>query len=140
VAGGPYRQRPEYCIGVKLAKEVKADFDYKIDIEDFRTPKVADVDAAMLKVVPHILNGERVYIGCMGGRGRTGLFMACLAKAFGVEYATLYVREHYYRHAVETDAQHQFVENYEVPAEVRRMIFWARVKALFRRSGCLTGI
>jgi hypothetical protein len=140
VAGGPYRHRPDYYVGLKLAKEIKAAFDYKIDIEDFRTPKVFEVDAAMISVVPHILKSERVYVGCMGGRGRTGLFLACLAKAFGVENPVLYVREHYYPHAVETDQQWSFVADYEVPEQVLRSIWWAKVKAFFRRSGSLTPI
>ncbi|WP_125611251.1 protein-tyrosine phosphatase family protein [Specibacter cremeus] len=57
---------------------------------------------------------ERVEVACMGGHGRTGTALACLAVLDGVpaEQAVGYVREHYNRRAVETPWQRQFVEGF----------------------------
>jgi protein-tyrosine phosphatase len=57
---------------------------------------------------------ERVEVGCMGGRGRTGTALACLAVLDGVpaELAVEYVRRHYHRDAVETQEQRQFVAEF----------------------------
>jgi protein-tyrosine phosphatase len=54
---------------------------------------------------------ERVEVGCMGGRGRTGTALACLAVLDGVpaEQAVEYVRQNYHPDAVETAEQSQFV-------------------------------
>jgi len=54
---------------------------------------------------------ERVEVGCMGGRGRTGTALACIAVLDGVpaNQAVDYVRRHYLPDAVETDEQRQFV-------------------------------
>ena len=43
----------------------------------------------------------------MGGWGRTGLFLALLAKVCGVENPVTYVRENYSPRAVETTDQHR---------------------------------
>jgi protein-tyrosine phosphatase len=57
---------------------------------------------------------ERVEVGCMGGRGRTGTALACLAVLDGVpaDEAVEYVRRHYHPDAVETDEQRQFVAEF----------------------------
>jgi protein-tyrosine phosphatase len=56
-------------------------------------------------------NRERVEVGCMGGRGRTGTALACMAVLDGVpaDQAVEYVRRHYHSDAVETAEQCQFV-------------------------------
>lgn len=138
VMGGPYRCCPDNVVGVKLAVEVAHPYVYKIDIRDFSVPKAAQVDSVLADVVGHVVRGERVYVGCMGGKGRTGLFLALLAKAFGVDDPVLYVRRHYYRHAVETTEQKQFVSGYVIPRRVARMIWWAQFKSRLRRRGNLT--
>jgi protein-tyrosine phosphatase len=57
---------------------------------------------------------ERVEVGCMGGRGRTGTGLACLAIFDGVpaDQAVEYVRQHYHPDAVETAAQRQFIAEF----------------------------
>ena len=54
---------------------------------------------------------DRVEIACLGGRGRTGTALACLAVLDGVPSpdAVAYVREHYSPRAVETPWQRRFV-------------------------------
>ena len=55
--------------------------------------------------------GERVEIGCLGGRGRTGTVLACMAVLAGVPAteAVAWVRAHYRPEAVENDAQAAWV-------------------------------
>jgi protein-tyrosine phosphatase len=57
---------------------------------------------------------ERVEVGCMGGRGRTGTALACIAVLDGVpaDQAVEYVRRHYHPDAVETVEQHRFVADF----------------------------
>ena len=67
-------------------------------------------------VAEQLLEGETVYVGCIGGHGRTGLFLAALVKTMtGNEDAITFVREHYCGKAVESAAQVSFlVEHYGV--------------------------
>jgi len=50
----------------------------------------------------------------MGGRGRTGTALACVAVLDGVpaDQAVDYVRRHYHPDAVETEEQRQFVAEF----------------------------
>lgn len=60
---------------------------------------------------------ENVEVACLGGNGRTGTALACIAILDGVrnEEAVRYVREHYRPHAVETGAQAGFVSRFVIP-------------------------
>jgi hypothetical protein len=57
---------------------------------------------------------ERVEVACIGGQGRTGTALACIAVLDGVPpgEAVAYVREHYLPKAVETPWQRKFVERF----------------------------
>jgi protein-tyrosine phosphatase len=57
---------------------------------------------------------ERVEIACLGGRGRTGTALACLAVLDGLPpvEAVAFVRVHYHRHAVETPWQRRYVAGF----------------------------
>ncbi|MFE9243378.1 protein-tyrosine phosphatase family protein [Nocardiopsis sp. NPDC006938] len=54
---------------------------------------------------------ERVEVACLGGRGRTGTALSCMAVLDGVPAsgAVAYVRAHYSPHAVETPEQEAYV-------------------------------
>jgi hypothetical protein len=130
-------------VGVKMAQEIKfrprvPGIDYPVEIsiptEDYKTPDPKQLKAGLKQAVKQILNGRPVYVGCMGGRGRTGLFMAVLAKAFGVANPVEYVRANYYHHAVETKPQYQFVTDFKIPYTVRAAIAVARFTAMFKRN------
>jgi len=56
-------------------------------------------------------NGERVEIGCVGGLGRTGTVLACMAILAGVpaNQAVEWVRATYDSRAVETIEQEEWV-------------------------------
>jgi Protein-tyrosine phosphatase len=57
---------------------------------------------------------ERVEVACMGGLGRTGTTLACIAVLDGVPAleAVDYVRAHYNTRAVETRGQRRFVAGF----------------------------
>jgi protein-tyrosine phosphatase len=131
VWGGPYLERPQGMVSVKLAREINAPADLELPIKDFSTPEQAATDAVMRVAVAFILRGEPLYAGCMGGRGRTGLFLSLLAKAFGVRSPVQYVRANYYEHAVETVQQMEFVRDYQIPLDVQKAVRRAKWRSLF---------
>ena len=58
-----------------------------------------------------LLDGAKVHAGCVGGHGRTGLFLAALLKVMtGERDATTRLRETYCQRAVESAAQVAFLE------------------------------
>jgi hypothetical protein len=132
ICGGPFRSRPKDMPAIKLAVEIDASADLKLDIEDYNVPEQQALDEVLRKAVTMILHGEPMYAGCMGGKGRTGLFLAILAKAFGVRDPVAYVRRHYYSHAVETNGQNEFVRDYQIPVDVQKMVRRAKWESLFR--------
>ena len=69
----------------------------------------------MLALLARARAGDAVEIGCLGGHGRTGTALACLAVLTGTapDEAVAWVRRRYCDHAVETDAQRAFVERFE---------------------------
>lgn len=132
VTGGPYKEADLMrFVGVKMAKEINLAADVNVPTVDFSVPKVADLTKGIREAVGYIVNGYPVYVGCMGGKGRTGLFMAILAKAWGIDLPVKYVRANYYSHAVETEGQYEFVKNYKVPRDVVQMVRRAKIMSPF---------
>lgn len=83
-----------------------------VDWEDFGLP--GDFDRAAEQIRQAFLRakrGDRVEIGCIGGLGRTGTALACMAILAGVpaDHAVPWVRFNYNAHAVENHAQAQWV-------------------------------
>ncbi|MDQ3106193.1 MAG: hypothetical protein M3Q68_00115 [Actinomycetota bacterium] len=82
------------------------------DWPDFGVPE--DLNA-LRRVLTDFLDGARngasVEVGCLGGHGRTGTALACLAVLTGTPAndAVNWVRTNYCYKAVETDAQEQLV-------------------------------
>lgn len=112
VHAGPYRDRPTTHLGVKMAEEIKSPCDISIPTEDFSVPTQQMMEEGIRQVLKPLALGEPIYVGCMGGIGRTGLFLACLAKTLGAHRPVHYVRSHYEPHAVETRQQRDFVEEF----------------------------
>ncbi len=81
---------------------------------DFGLPTDRDQVLPMLTEVWRRAATERIEVACLGGRGRTGTALACLAILDGVpaRQAVSYVREHYNRGAVETLGQRRFVAKF----------------------------
>lgn len=115
VAGGPYRDMPEGYHGVKMAAEIDKPSAISIPTRDFSVPNPDDLRQGLHAALVLIGDGEPLYVGCMGGMGRTGLFLAVLARAWGIQDPVAYVRKHYYPHAVETAAQYAYVKSFHIP-------------------------
>ena len=80
-------------------------------------PEDADeLREVLWRAVDRARRGERVEIGCLGGHGRTGTALACLAAMTGRlrSGAVDWVRTHYCPQAVETAEQVAFVERFSV--------------------------
>jgi len=83
-----------------------------IEWEDYGLPADSDATAeAIRKVFHRAKRGERVEVGCIGGLGRTGTVLACMAILGGVApgHAVQWVREHYDPAAFETPEQEDWV-------------------------------
>lgn len=109
------RTRPD--LGLYLLGEEPKDLPWPalwIRCADFRTP--SDPTAARMTFFEAWRRsaGERLEVACVGGRGRTGTALACLAVIDGVptSEAVAYVRRHYHRRAVETPWQKRYVARF----------------------------
>ena len=83
-----------------------------IDWEDFGLPADAEATAdAICRTFRRATRGERIEVGCIGGLGRTGTVLACMAILAGIapEQAVDWVREHYDPAAVDTPDQEAWV-------------------------------
>jgi len=83
-----------------------------IDWPDFGLP--ADWEAAASQIIAgfeRAKSGERVEVGCIGGLGRTGTVLACMAVLACVpaDEAVEWVRAHYATRAVETLEQAEWI-------------------------------
>jgi hypothetical protein len=78
---------------------------------DFGVPDAVALRVALEDVLDRARRGERVEVGCLGGHGRTGTALACLAVLTGTPpgEAVAWVRAAYCDKAVETDEQRAFV-------------------------------
>jgi len=128
VFGGPFRDCPSNMKGVKMAREINKECDVDIPTEDFQTPDPKLLHKGLEQAVKLIIAGEPVYVGCMGGKGRTGLFLAVLAKAFKIKKPVQFVRTNYYSHAVETSEQMAFVKKFPINPRIHILIKEAREK------------
>ena len=83
VMGGPYLDKPEGIKGVKLAQEIDAPAAVVLDVPDFGVPTYRALNDPIFKAIRILDEDGVIYVGCMGGIGRTGMFMACLIKTIG---------------------------------------------------------
>lgn len=124
--GGPFRQyEPTRRIfSINMAKEISNPAHIRIPTEDYSIPSQEDMEVGLIAALDALKDGNDIYVGCMGGIGRTGLFMGCFAKllsdcaAEGLELVTpvgdpvRWVRENYKSHAIETTEQEAFVRGF----------------------------
>lgn len=142
--GGPFDYYPAFALAqehdnafgvcVRAERVTKAlSPDVHLPIHDFSVPEHPEaVAGALVAALGAAMDGKKVYIGCMGGWGRTGLFMALIAKAAGVADPVEYVRINYTPRAVETGEQERYVANFDV-SQVQRALVWIAWKARLRR-------
>jgi hypothetical protein len=84
VMGGPYLDKPTNIRGVKLAQEIDAPADVLLDVPDFGVPSLNALNVPIGKALDILEEDGVIYVGCMGGIGRTGMFIALLMKTIGV--------------------------------------------------------
>jgi len=110
--GGP---DPEWGLYVLRSAPRGVPWDFRwVDWPDFRLPaSPADAREALAEAWRRS-PAQRVEVACMGGLGRTGTALACIAVLDGVgaDEAVEYVRRHYHRRAVETARQRRFVAEF----------------------------
>jgi len=109
LAGDPYTRDTSPVFGLYLDACWAPPWPHEhLAWPDFGLP--SDVDglrAALEGLLGRARRGELVEIGCLGGHGRTGTALACLAVLAGTprQAAVDWVRGRYCSHAVETDEQ-----------------------------------
>ena len=90
------------------------------DWPDFGVPNdLALARDALVSVLGRSRAGERVELGCVGGHGRTGTALSCLAALVGLppSETVSWVRANYCPRAVETPAQEAFPLRFAVGAK-----------------------
>ena len=132
VHGGPFDKRPkglsQFNVCVRAERVPPDAIHAHLPIVDFEVPGPEQrqlVEDTLFKALKAAIDGKHVYVGCMGGVGRTGLFMALLAKAANISNPVSFVRATYDSHAVETKDQRKYVETFDVKPLQRRLFFYA---------------
>ncbi|MGG5812075.1 protein-tyrosine phosphatase family protein [Falsiroseomonas sp. CW058] len=120
VTGGPFDAIPDGAFGVCLEERAEKAWlaDLLLPVPDFGVPDPDALRAAVAAVLRQLEAepGRPVHVGCRAGIGRTGLFLACLARAAGVEGDALdHVRAHYLPDAAETEAQQAMARGFRWP-------------------------
>lgn len=136
--GGRYLDIPEGMIGVNMAVEINRPCEVSIPTVDFNVPSVDAMSTGLYKTVEFIVEGNAVYAGCAGGVGRTGLLLALVCKAWGISDPINYVRAQYCAHAVETEQQRKYVEQFVIDPKIKFLILWTKIKNLLKANKLLT--
>jgi hypothetical protein len=76
IYGGPYVRKPDDIDGVKMAVEINKPCVIDIPTADFSVPELQVFEDGLLGGLKLLHDKSELYAGCMGGIGRTGLFMA----------------------------------------------------------------
>jgi hypothetical protein len=110
--GGPDPEFGLYVVGSPM-RGVPWEFRW-VRWPDFRLPADPAAARAAFAEAWERSATQRVEVACMGGLGRTGTTLACIAVLDGVPAgaAVDYVRRHYRPRAVETRRQRRFVARF----------------------------
>src|SRR5271166_4838953 len=80
IVGGPYRLKPSNYYGIKMAEEINSDCVISIPTRDFDVPDTGRLIAGLYCGITLAQQRAPLWVGCMGGIGRTGLYFGALAK------------------------------------------------------------
>jgi hypothetical protein len=112
----PYERADPPAFGLYLDPAWNPPWPHEhLDWEDFGVPDPDELRTALEGLLARARTGDVVEIGCLGGHGRTGTAVACLAVLAGTPSAeaVAWVRAVYCEQAVETPDQESFVERFE---------------------------
>ena len=109
----PYRRDcpPDYGLYLDDRWQPPWSHDH-LDWPDFGVPvDASQVAAALRSALQRAREGHRIELGCLGGHGRTGTALACIAVFSGLapSEAVAWVRANYCAQAIETPEQEAFV-------------------------------
>lgn len=123
--GGPFRSRPDYAVGVCMLPErhLLKPGDVHVPTQDFTPPPRAALIDGVEEALLAAIRGKTVYVGCTAGIGRTGTFLATMAKALGIADPITFVRANYHGHAVETRDQEELIRTIDV-SHIRQRLWW----------------
>lgn len=116
LAGDPYDRDTPPSFGLYLDERWSPPWAHAhVDWPDFGVP--ADADAlrnALTDLVARARAADSVEVGCLGGHGRTGTALACIAVMTGTPgtEAVAWVRANYCSQAVETPEQETFARTF----------------------------
>lgn len=117
VHAGPYREVDASRMGVMrilLASELeRLPHHMMVPARDFGLPDKAAMKKAIRAAIHESIRGKTVAVGCMGGIGRTGVFLGCLHRTLNpFADSVAAIRKLYLSHAIETKNQERFVNSY----------------------------
>lgn len=109
----PYSRARDPDYGLYLDPRWQPPWEHgHIDWPDFGVPESTQAVIEALKIIlERARSGQDVEVGCLGGHGRTGTALACLAVLAGhpARHAVTWVRSSYCTKAVETPEQEAFI-------------------------------
>lgn len=127
VYGGSYYDKPRDIDGIKMAKEIELPSYVSVPTKDFSVPAVGDMKFGILMGILRMKEVGEIYAGCMGGIGRTGMYLSAIAKVESIINGTINddntstipdyisrVRVEYDSRAVETKEQVTFLRNLDL--------------------------
>lgn len=112
----PWEEAPDFGLYLDSSWHASC-LAYTIDWPDYGIPRRFDIAAkAIIDTYNKAREGLWVEIGCIGGHGRTGTALACMAVLGGMkpDDAIHHVRSTYCDHTIETDEQAWFVEWFNI--------------------------
>jgi len=84
--------------------------EVRFKVQDMGVPDhVSDYHKLVDWTVVQLKADRKVHCGCIGGHGRTGMFLAAVVSKFGEKDAISYVRKNYCKKAVESSSQVKFL-------------------------------
>lgn len=120
IIGGTFNDFAPPAIGVCLERHSHQAHraDVLIDVPDFAPPTQAQLQDGLLRTLALMRDAPDlpVYVGCAAGLGRTGTFIAALARLSGIADGVAWTRANYDARAVETPAQAACVAALDVDA------------------------
>ncbi len=111
----PAGQRPDFAVYLLGKPPPAVDWESAwVRWPDFWLPVDRRGAREALRMAWRRAESERVEIACMGGLGRTGTALACIAVLDGIPpgQAVAFVRQHYKQHAVEAPWQRWYVSRF----------------------------